>query len=57
MSLSGIIAEFVRIPIIFTFCTVVILFTSWKIISLKGLKELFIVKEEKKEEEVLISNP
>ena len=55
MSLSGIIAEYVKIPIIFTVCTVVILSMSWRIITLKELKNLFIIEERK--EEVLVSHP
>ncbi|MBC7319288.1 MFS transporter [bacterium] len=47
MSLAGIVAEFIRIPIIFTFCTIVILFMSWRIITLGGLKNLFIAEKEK----------
>jgi hypothetical protein len=43
MSLSGIIAEFVRIPIIFTFCTGIILYVSWRIINLRSLKRFFIL--------------
>jgi len=56
MSLSGIIAEYVKIPIIFTVCTVVILSMSWRIITLKELKNLFNI-EKRKEEEVLVSHP
>ncbi|MBC7321363.1 hypothetical protein H5T89_12060, partial [bacterium] len=56
MSLAGIVAEFVRIPIIFTFCTIVILFMSWRMITLEGLKSLFITEKEKKQKEALISN-
>lgn len=56
MSLAGIIAEFVKIPIIFTFCTIVILFMSWRIVTLKGLRNLFIPEKEEKQEKVLISN-
>jgi MFS family permease len=55
MSLSEIIAEYVKIPIIFTVCTVVILSMSWRIITLKELKNLFIIEERK--EEVLVSHP
>ncbi|MGC9064210.1 MAG: MFS transporter [bacterium] len=46
MSLSGIIAEFVRIPLIFTFCAIVILYMSWKIVTLRSLKRFFLVKEQ-----------
>ncbi|MCX7795589.1 MAG: MFS transporter [bacterium] len=56
MSLSGIIAEYVKIPIIFIFCTTVILLMSWKVITIKGLRNLFIIKEKGKEEEILVSH-
>lgn len=56
MSLSGIIAEYIRIPIIFTFCTIVILLMSWRVISLKELRNLFAIEAQKREEKVLVSN-
>lgn len=43
MSVSGVIAEFVKIPIIYAFCTFVILLISWKIISIPALRKLFTI--------------
>lgn len=46
MSSAGIIAEFVKIPIIYGFCTFVILCVSWRIIKIRALKKLFLLSDE-----------
>lgn len=46
MSLAGIIAEFVRIPIIYGVCTCIILCVSWRMIKIRALKKLFLLSDE-----------